>query len=312
MPRLPDLEAWAVFATVVESGSFSRAAGELGLSKATVSKAVSRLEERLGARLLHRSSHRLLLTETGRDAAARAARIVAEGETMEAEVLSRSAEPRGLVRIAAPMSFGVSHLAPLLPALLASLPQVSIDLHLSDAQVDLVGDGFDLAIRVAIMGDSSLRVRRICPVRRILVGAPAYFAAFGDPAHPHDLQAHRCLSYAYLPTPDRWRFENAAGEVVTVTPAGPLRINNGDAIAPSVLAGVGLAVQPEFIVWRDLAEGRLQRTMPGWSMADAALNLVMPPGGLRPRRVTAVVDFLAAHLAAAPWAASPAAGPSPR
>lgn len=303
MPRLPDLEAWGVFATVVETGSFSRAAGELGLSKATVSKAVSRLEERLGTRLLHRSSHRLLLTESGRTAAASAARMLAEAEMMEAEVLSRSAEPRGSVRIAAPMSFGVSHLASLLPALLASLPKVTIDLHLSDARVDLLGEGFDLAIRVAIMEDSSLRVRRICPVRRILVGAPSYFAAFGHPAHPHDLQAHRCLSYAYLPTPDRWRFENAAGEVVTVTPVGPLRINNGDAIAPSVLAGVGLAVQPEFIVWRDLEEGRLQRTMPGWSMPDAALNLVMPPGKLRPRRVTAVVEFLATHLAAAPWAA---------
>ena len=308
MPRLPDLEAWAVFATVVETGSFSRAAGELGLSKATVSKAISRLEARLGARLLHRSSHRLLLTQIGRGASASAARILAEAETVEADVLSQSAEPRGLVRIAAPMSFGMAHLAPLLPALLASLPQVSIDLHLSDAQVDLVGDGFDLAVRVAIMADSSLRARRICSVRRILVGAPGYFAAWGHPAHPRDLAAHRCLAYAYLPTPDRWPFRNASGEVVTVTPAGPLRVNNADAIAPCVLAGVGLAVQPEFIVWRDLAEGRLQETMPGWRMADAALNLVMPPGGLRPRRVTAVVDFLAARLATAPWAAAGLAG----
>ena len=302
MPRLPDLEAWGVFATVVETGSFSRAATELGLSKATVSKAVSRLEERLGARLLHRSSHRLLLTETGRAASVSAARMLVEAETIEGEVLARSAEPRGLVRIAAPMSFGVAHLAPLLPALLASLPQVSIDLHLSDAQVDLVGEEFDLAVRVAIMKDSSLRVRRICSVRRILVGAPTYFASMGHPAHPRDLEAHRCLSYAYLPTPDRWRFQSASGEIVTITPAGPLRINNADAIAPSVLAGVGLAVQPEFIVWRDLEEGRLEQTMPGWSMTDTALNLVMPPGGLRPRRVTAVVDFLAAQLAATPWA----------
>ena len=302
MPRLPDLEAWSVFATVVAAGSFSRAAGELGLSKATVSKAVSRLEARLGVRLLHRSSHRLLLTETGRVASADAARILAEAEAMEATVLSRSAEPRGLVRIAAPMSFGVAHLAPLLPALLASLPQVSIDLHLDDAQVDLVGGGFDLAVRVAILQDSSLRVRRICAVRRILVGTPAYLAANGRPSHPRDLEAHRCLSYAYLPTPDRWRFENASGEHVTVTPAGPLRINNADAIAPSVLAHVGLAVQPEFIAWRDLQEGRLERAMPEWFMADTALNLVTPPGGLRPRRVTAVMEFLASRLAGAPWA----------
>ncbi len=304
MPRLPDLEAWAVFATVVEAGSFSHAARELGLSKATVSKAISRLEERLGARLLHRSSHRLLLTETGRAASATAARMLAEAETVEAEVLSRSAEPRGLVRISAPMSFGVAHLAPLVPALLADLPQVSIDLHLSDAEVDLVGEGFDLAIRVAILEDSSLRVRRICSVRRILVGAPGYFAGMGHPAHPRDLGQHRCLCYAHPPAPDRWRFQDAAGEAVTVTPSGPLRINNGDAIAPSVLAGLGLAVQPEFIVWRDLVEGRLERTMPGWSIADLSLSLVTPPGGLRPRRVTAVMEFLATRLATAPWAAA--------
>jgi DNA-binding transcriptional LysR family regulator len=217
-------------------------------------------------------------------------------------VLSHSAAPRGLVRIAAPMSFGVAHLAPLLPEMLAALPEVTIDLHLSDARVDLVADGFDVAVRVAAMEDSSLRVRRICAVRRILVGAPAYFAELGHPAHPHQLARHRCLSYSYLPTPDRWRFQHASGEVVTVTPAGPLRINNGDALTPSVLAGVGLAVQPEFIVWRDLAQGRLEPTMPEWPMADVALNLVMPPGGLRPRRVTAVMDFLAARLAAAPWA----------
>lgn len=304
MPRLPDLEAWAVFATVVQAGSFSRAATELGLSKATVSKAVSRLEAQLSARLLHRSSHRLLLTETGRAASERAARILAEAEAAEAEVLSRSTTPRGLVRMAAPMSFGVTHLAPLLPALLAELPQVAVDLHLSDARVDLVAEGFDFAVRVAVLEDLSLRVRRICAVRRILVGAPAYFAAHGQPVHPHDLAEHRCLSYSYLPTPDRWRFRHASGEAVTVTPAGPLRINNGDAMTPSVLAGVGLAIQPEFIVWRDLAEGRLQRAMPDWAMADVGLSLVMPPGGLRPRRVAAVMDFLAARLAASPWAAT--------
>ena len=302
MPRLPDLEAWAVFATVVETGSFSRTAAELGLSKATVSKAVGRLEARLGARLLHRSSHGVRLTETGRASAASAARLLAEAEAAEAEVLSRSAASRGVVRIAAPMSFGVTHLAPLLPELLRSLPQVTIDLNLSDAQVDLVGEGYDLAVRIAVMEDSALRVRRICSVRRILVGSPAYFATAGRPAHPRDLAGHRCLSYAYLPTPDRWRFQHASGDAVTVTPTGPLRVNNADAIAPASLAGLGLAVQPEFIVWRDVAAGLLEETMPGWAMADTALNLVMPPGGLRPKRVTAVVEFLAARLAEAPWA----------
>lgn len=302
MPRLPDLEAWAVFATVVETGSFARAAGELGMSKATVSKAVGRLEARLATRLLHRSSHRLVLTDAGQAAAAGAAHILAQAEAMEADVLSRSATPRGLVRIAAPMSFGVARLAPLLPPLLAHLPQVSIDLQLDDARVDLVGGGFDLAVRVGILEDSSLRVRRICAVRRILVGAPAYFAAHGYPAHPRDLAAHACLFYTNTPSPNRWRFESDAGESVTIAAAGPLRVNNGDAIATAVLAGVGLAMQPEFMAWRALREGQLVATMPGWRMADAALYLVSPPGKLRPLRVTAVMDFLAARLGAEPWA----------
>ncbi len=300
--RLPDLEGWAIFAKVVEAGSFARAAAELGLSKATVSKAISRLEERLGTRLMHRTARRLSLTAAGRAAAESAGRLLAEAEAAEAEAVSQSVEPHGVVRLAAPMSFGLRHLAPLLPELLELFPKLSVDLHLSDAVVDLVGEGFDLALRIAVLPSSSLKARRICSVRRILVGAPDYFARHGRPAHPRDLEAHACLGYAYLPVPDRWRFENAAGEVATVMPKGPLRANNADALTPMLLAGQGLAVQPEFMVWQDLAAGRLEPALPGWSMPDLALNIVLPPGGLRPARVTAVVDFLAARLAAAPWA----------
>jgi len=303
---LPDLEAWAIFAKVAETGSFSATATELSLSGATVSKAVQRLEARLGERLIHRTSRRFALTETGRVLAVRAARILAEGEAAEAEAHAESAVPRGRVRLAAPMSFGLRHVAPALPEFLAAYPELSVDLQLDDRIVDLVAGGVDVALRIADPPDSSLVARRLCPVRRWVVGAPAYFSRHGRPARPLDLRHHACLGYLYLASGETWRFSGPDGADEPVTVKGPLSATNGDALTASLEAGLGLALPPDFLVWDALLDGRLEAVMQDWQAPALALHLVTPAGGPRARRVAVLIDFLMRRFTgnAAPWAAA--------
>jgi DNA-binding transcriptional LysR family regulator len=296
MAKLPDLEGLAIFAKVIEIRSFAGAAAELKLSKATVSKAVSRIEKRLGTRLINRTSRRLALTDAGRQLAGRAAHILAEGEAAEDAALAQATVPRGLVRLAAPMSFGVLHIAPLLPEFLATYAEVSVDLHLSDAMVDLVGEGFDAAIRIATLPDSSLVARRLCEMPRYLVGSPAYLNKHGRPKHPLHLAQHRCIGYSYTTTFETWRFTKN-GKSARVRPSGPLRVNNGDAMMPALVAGTGLGILPEFILREALAVGRLERLLPDWSLPSGAAYWIAPPGGPRPKRVEVLADFLVEKLA---------------
>jgi len=292
--RLPDLEAWAIFAAVVEHRSFSAAADGIGLSKATVSKAVSRLEAQLGQSLFHRTSRRLALTEAGRPLADHAQRIVAEARAAEEAARDAASSPAGTVRLAAPMSFGIANVAPLVARFLTLHPGVQIDLHLSDARVDIVAEGFDVALRIGDLADSSLRARRLCGIATHIVAAPAYLHAAGEPRHAAELVRHRLMRYANITGP--WRLHGPDDAEVTVRPEGPLAANSGDALIPALIAGLGIAALPGFIVGPHLASGALVAILPDWTPPPVGLNLLTPPSPLRPQRVEALIAFLSRHL----------------
>ncbi|QDQ88358.1 LysR family transcriptional regulator [Alcaligenaceae bacterium SJ-26] len=301
MKKLPDLEAWAIFAKVAETGSFARAATELGLSQATVSKAVSRLEQRLHTNLLQRTSRRLSLTASGQAAQERAARLLQEGEAIEADITEQSGSLRGQIRLTAPMSFGVAHLAPALPDFMQAHPGISLDVNFSDEQVDIVAGGYDLALRISTLDDSSLLALRLCTVRILPVGAPDCFARHGQPRHPRDLAGLPALEYAYARTGRAWQFTHPQQGEFSQAMASPLRVNNADALLPALRRGLGLALLPEFLVWEDLQAGTLQTCLPGWQAHPIALYIVTPPGRLRPARVQVLIDFLATRFRQPPW-----------
>lgn len=294
--KLPDFEAWAVFAAVVEHRSFSAAADALAVSKATVSKAITRLEGRLGTTLFHRTSRRLTLTDSGRSLADHAQRILTEGQAAEEAAFESAKAPAGLVRVAAPLTFGIQAVAPVLADFMALYPGIKVELRLSDAFVDIVGEGIDIALRIAELPDSSLRARRLGPMVMHIVGSPAYFAKAGRPRHPADLAHHACFVYTNTANPDVWRFRKAGGEEAAVRVDGPIRTDSGDAMIPALRAGLGIARLPDFMISGELADGNLEAVLEEWSGTAAALHLLTPPGTLRPARVESLIEFLSERL----------------
>ena len=295
------LSAMAVFARVVEMESFSGAARDLGLSKSAVSKRVGRLEDRMGLRLLNRTTRRLSLTEAGAAFYQGCRRVVAEAEAAERAVTRLASAPRGRLKINAPMSFGVRHLAPALPDFMARYPELTVDLALNDRLVDLVEEGFDVAVRVARLEDSSLIARRLAANRLVLCAAPSYLRAHGAPRAVEDLKGHECLLYSYLAAGDVWRLCGPGGERrQRVT--GRLRINNGDALLAVALGGLGVALLPCFICGEDVRAGRLIRVLPEWSgPADTAIAAVYPASRNLSPKVRVFVDFLAERFGGTPY-----------
>lgn len=293
--RLPDFEAWAMFAAVVEHRSFTEAAKALSVSKATVSKAVTRLEQHLDTSLFSRTSRRLALTESGKRLADHAYRIMAEGVAAEEAAHDETADMSGVVRLGAPMTFGLMRIAPLIAQFTKQNPLVDVDLHLSDAHIDIVEMGLDATIRIADMPDSSLRARRLADVTLHLVASRAYLDERGRPAHPSDLGSHDCLCYSNVATPDVWRFTGPGQQNVVVQVRSRITVNSGEAMLPALREGVGIARLPDFIVADAIASGALEEILMDWRPPPFGLHLVTPPSRLRPARVEALLDFITRH-----------------
>jgi DNA-binding transcriptional LysR family regulator len=294
------LQGMAIFAAVVEAKSFTEAARRLGLSKAAVSKQVSRLEERLGARLLNRTTRRLSLTEVGAAFYERCARIVAEAEEAELAVSRLTEIPRGTLRANVPVDFGVRYLAPLLPSFMAANPELRIDIGFNDRFVDLVDEGLDLAVRIGRLPDSSLIARKLAEARSVICAAPEYWNRHGRPSHPSELAHHNCFGYSYLATGNEWRLEGPEGEVA-VRVAGSLTANNGDVLRQAAVAGLGVVATPVFMACDDLRSGRLEPVLRDYAQPTRGIYAVYPHSRHLSAKVRAFVDYLADALDPAPW-----------
>jgi DNA-binding transcriptional LysR family regulator len=296
-PRFEGLQA---FVRVAETGSFSEAARRLGLSKSMVSRQVSALEADLGVRLLHRTTRSLSPTEAGRAYLERCQRILADLDEANLLVSQLQAVPRGRLRVSAPLSFGIGHLATALPGFLRRYPEIELDMGMTDRHVDLVDEGWDVAVRIGRLADSSLIARRLAPIRRVAVAAPEYFEHHGKPESPAGLDAHQCLTHKGLVTSE-WRFFTAEGRPWQVEVKGRFHADNGDVLRTMALAGMGITLLPTFFVGDDIRAGRLVPVLDRYIPLDVALHAVYPHNRHLSPKVRAFVDYLAETFGPEPY-----------
>lgn len=284
-----------IFVEVVETGSFTAASEKKGLSRAVVSKYVMQLEEHLGARLLNRTTRQLSLTEIGQIYYERCKSILAEIEEAEACAREASGNPRGRLSVNAPMSFGVLHLGPAIAAYCKRYPLVQIALDLNDRLVDVVAEGYDVVIRISQLRDSSLIARKIAPCRRVLCASPDYLNTHGIPQVPQDLTLHRCLCYTNIPNENVWTMHGPQGtESVRVN--GPVSANNGEILKSAAVEGLGIALEPTFIVGPEIKVGRLRLVLPDYEVPGITINAIYPSRRHLSTKVRTFVDFLAGYF----------------
>ncbi|WP_272993910.1 LysR family transcriptional regulator [Porticoccus hydrocarbonoclasticus] len=297
MDSLSDI---AVFIQVVDSGSFTAAAERLSLSKSVISKYVTRLEDRLGARLLNRTTRKLSLTEVGRAFYERSERGLQEIAEAEAEVSRLQGEPRGTLRINAPMSFGVLHIAPVLSEFLERYPQLTVDMNLDDRKVDVIEGGFDVSVRISDLGDSSLVARRIGPCRHVVVASPAYLKRYGIPRTPEDLEDHNVITYQYKDSAKEWEFRLPGQKPSMVSVSGSIQMNNSLALREALLNDAGITRTPTFVVGRDIQEGRLQSVLTNYELPEISIYLVFPQRKYLSPKVRVFVEFMREYISDTP------------
>ena len=294
------IQEMSSFVAVVDAGSFVGASEATGMSKAAVSRHVGELEKRLGVRLLQRTTRRLSLTEEGRMFFERAKELLESIDEAESQLTLRTGEAQGVIRVNAPLTFGALHLAPLWGPFADANPKVSLDITLSDRVVDVVEEGYDLAIRITRIPESTLVTRKLATTRMVLCASPAYLERHGTPAHPRELGKHAVISYTYWSTRDEWRFTGPKG-VVAVHINSRIHTNNGDTCRRAALAHHGVILQPDFIVGEDLRRGDLVELMPTYRSIEIGIYAVYPSRKHLSLKTRRLIDFLAAALRAPAW-----------
>ncbi|SRR5450830_277075 len=297
MNKLREIEC---FIAVAELGSFVKAADALNVSKAAVSRTVVELETRLGARLMQRTTRRLSLTEAGSLYLERCKQIVAALEDADQVISAGNTDPTGLLRINAPQTFGVLHMTHVWPCLLQRYPGIKLDITLSDRIVDIVEEGYDLAIRIARLPSSSLVHRKLASTRILVCASPAYLQQHGTPHHPDDLKDHMVIGYAYAADKDEWHFNGPAGPLNVKTNVR-LHANNGDTCVAAALAGIGITRQPTFMLHEHIRSGKLMPLFPDFDSAELGIYAVYPSRTHLPAKVRATIDFLVQAFAEVKW-----------
>lgn len=292
-----DFEAWNIFTTVARLGSFTEAAKYHNLSKPTVSKAITRLEQDIGSVLFHRTSRKLSLSASGTALLPHAQRISDDGQRAMEAAQNEAQMLSGAIKISVPLSFGLAELAPILSDFMRQYPDIFIDMHLSDEESDLIQDQFDIALRIGALDDSSLLASKIRPINGQFIAAPTYLEQYGEPKRPVELSGHNCIIYSRVNASLGWKIRNKkSGDEVVVKPNNRFQCNNGDMMLPAIIAGLGIAYLPDFLCGRYINDGQLKTILHDWTMGEMALYIITPPSRHRPARLRVLMDYLKKHL----------------